>query len=656
MPSTTSCTLFPRGITRLGFTFLVLAFLTASVAAPARAAAKPPVHLETVVNGKAVPAESRAVLVNRVILIPLYVLAERLGLTTSWLEETRTVRLESFGKVVYLPLGTKVGMVNGQSFKLLEPAQIIGDRSYVPLRFLSEVLDFEVRYLERDRKVEVRAPEYSITDIRYVLADGKPQLLISGTRTPSAIVTLKQNPLRLLVELGAARLTIPAGTLPTEDPLLPEVSWVQAKKDLVRLTVNLGREMPYTLTPVENRLALAFPPQVRAADLVLDAGRRLITVRSTTPLKPSLTLLANPDRLVMDFPEAVLAAPSRVVLKDAWVQGIRLGQLNPHTVRVVADLEGPLAFFAEPPVPSPEPGAMWSLHLLNRVSQVTFRTLKDRTELHLKLAVAATPTVIADRRAGRLELDLPEAVGDGLAAEVPVQDGTVERLRLLEPGPGTVRWAVELPYYVGHEVLPAKGAEAVVEVSRSPVYRQRIYLDPGHGGADPGAVSPGGLMEKEVNLDVALRVRQLLSEAGAEVLLSREADLFVPLYDRPRSANAQNAAVFVSIHANANLKPAESGTETYYHPDHPGSRELAAEVQERLVAGLKLLDRSSRPSREFVVVRETSMPAVLAELAFLSNPAEERLLGDPAFRQRAAQAITDGIVAYFRDHAGHDII
>ncbi len=635
--------------------FLLSLMVLLFLAVPGRGApaAPSPTPLETMVNGRPVTDEGRAVMVNGVVFMPLYVLAEQLHFSLSWLEETRTVRIEVFGKAIYLPLGSKVGLVDGRSFKLTEPAQSISGRTVVPLRFLSDILDFEVSYSSAKRRVEIRAPEYAVTDVRYALIDGRPQVLIEGNRPPSATATLKRDPLRLVVDLPAARLAIPDGVLPTGDPLVREVAWKQERRDTVRLTVTLGREMPYVLTPADHRLSVVFPPQVRAAELVIDGGRRLLVVRSTAPLQPKVYRLPDPDRLVLDLPGAALAAPSRIPLSDSWVYGLRLGQLDPQTVRVVADLEGPLAWAEEPAAPGEvqEQEATLKLHLLNRVIQVTHQTFKDRTRLRLKLAVAATPTVLVDRRAGRLELDLPEAVSEGLAVEVPVGDGTVERLRLLEAGPGTVRWGVDLPYYVGHQVLPGEGAEAVVEVSRSPVYRKLIFLDPGHGGADPGATGSSGLMEKELNLDLALRLRQLLVEAGAEVALSRESDVFVPLYERPRAANSLGAAAFLSIHANANPKNYESGTETYYHPDRPGSRELALEVQKKLVEALKLLDRSARPTRDFVVVREATMPAVLAEVAFLSNAAEEKLLADPVFRQKAAAALAEGIMSYFRNRS-----
>lgn len=638
----------PSAVVPLALALALLAAAPVGAAAPP----KPSPPLETVVNGQSV-TDGRAVIVNGVILFPLYVLAERLGLSASWLEETRTVRLEAFGKVVYLPLDQKVALVDGRSFKLAEPAHAFEGRTFVPLRFLAEILQFEVRYTGSKRRVEVRAPEYFLTDIRYSLADGRPRLVFSGTRPPKPQVTLKQNPLRLVLDFRA-RLSLPAGALPTGDPLVREVSWKQERLDLARVTVALERDMPYALETISDRLEVVFPPQVRSAGLVVDGGRRMLTVNSTSPLQARIHRLPDPDRLVIDLPGAVLAAPSRIPLADDWVEGVRLGQLDAQTVRVVADLRGPLAWKEEGlPAPDPGPGLdggwVFRLHLLNRVTQLSFQSFRDRTQLRLQLAVPALPTVVVDRRTGRLEIDLAEAVADGLPAELPVDDGTVDRVSLLADDSGTVRWAVSLPYYVGHQVIPGKPGEAVVEISRSPVYRTRIFLDPGHGGADAGAIGPNGVLEKEVNLDIALRLREALREAGAEVFLSREADVFIPLYDRPRNANDLGAAVFVSIHANANPKTGESGTETYYHPDRRESKELAQAVQKKLVDILKLNDRSIRPTREFVVTREANMPAVLAEVAFLSNPGEERLLGDAGFRQKAAEALAEGIMAHFRE-------
>jgi N-acetylmuramoyl-L-alanine amidase len=105
--------------------------------------------------------------------------------------------------------------------------------------------------------------------------------------------------------------------------------------------------------------------------------------------------------------------------------------------------------------------------------------------------------------------------------------------------------------------------------------------------------------------------------------------------------------MFVSIHSNANVKPQDGGTETYYHPEKSGSKVLAQLVQSELVKELGLLNRQVKASSGLVVTRETIMPSILVETAFLSNPVEEQLLADPAFRERAASAVWRGIQDFF---------
>lgn len=179
---------------------------------------------------------------------------------------------------------------------------------------------------------------------------------------------------------------------------------------------------------------------------------------------------------------------------------------------------------------------------------------------------------------------------------------------------------------------------------------QVILIDPGHGGRDPGAVGPTGLLEKEVVLDVSLRVADRLRQAGATVILTRENDSTVSLTERVNLATAANAGIFVSIHTNAHTNTAIGGTETFFFQHNtfaPASRLLAEYIQRELVRGLGLLDRRVKHGN-FHVIREATMPSVLVELAFTSNPQEEALMRTNDFRQNSADAIFRGIDAYFR--------
>lgn len=193
-----------------------------------------------------------------------------------------------------------------------------------------------------------------------------------------------------------------------------------------------------------------------------------------------------------------------------------------------------------------------------------------------------------------------------------------------------------------------------------------IMLDPGHGGSEVGAASPDGrLAEKAVNLDVQLRLKALLEQQGATVLMTRTADTralppaqeqALPPDERLRAdlayrsflANSQGVDLFLSVHSNSSVS-GEHGTETYYSADNLNaerSAALAALVQAALVQGLGRADGGVKTDI-FCVTRFTDAPAVLAELAYLSDRLESALLGSASFRQQAAEALAAAVARFF---------
>lgn len=176
-----------------------------------------------------------------------------------------------------------------------------------------------------------------------------------------------------------------------------------------------------------------------------------------------------------------------------------------------------------------------------------------------------------------------------------------------------------------------------------------IVVDPGHGGADPGAIGYSGLKEKVVNLITALELARLLDAAGAEVVLTRTGDQTVSNLRRVNLANDSGADLFISIHANSYAKNDSNGTEAFYYPNgnsSSDSRFLAGLVQKELVDVLGLRDRGVK-TNSFYVIKNVDVPAALVELAFLSNPKEETLLKDEKVLHSCAEALYRGIEAYF---------
>ena len=242
------------------------------------------------------------------------------------------------------------------------------------------------------------------------------------------------------------------------------------------------------------------------------------------------------------------------------------------------------------------------------------------------------------------------------------------------------------------DAVPARAAARMADGETSLVRALglkigRIVIDAGHGGHDSGTLGVGGIEEKDVVLDVALRLGKLLHERlGAEIIYTRSDDTFIPLETRTAIANKAQADLFLSIHANSSRDESARGVETYYlnfttqldalevaarenavsdqsihqlsdlvkkialKDKIAESREFASDVQESLYGGLEkgnagLRDRGVKKA-PFVVLIGANMPSILAEISFVTNPKDARQLGEPAYRERVAESLYKGVERY----------
>ena len=222
----------------------------------------------------------------------------------------------------------------------------------------------------------------------------------------------------------------------------------------------------------------------------------------------------------------------------------------------------------------------------------------------------------------------------------------------------TNAWVDNGRYYVD-----ANGAW-VKDASKDKNTKRSIFLDPGHGGSDPGAVS-GGVREKDLTLSVYNKVSSKLASLGYTVLTSRNVDKDVDLVERAEQANNANADMLLSIHFNAGGRGVARGIETYYYQSQADrvpkinkenhnnaerlerSRKLANKVQQNLLYQTGANDRGVKRA-SFTVLRETSIPSILVELGFIDNPEERNKIKTNEYQERLANGIVDGIVEYYK--------
>src|SRR5205823_14900451 len=168
-----------------------------------------------------------------------------------------------------------------------------------------------------------------------------------------------------------------------------------------------------------------------------------------------------------------------------------------------------------------------------------------------------------------------------------------------------------------------------------------IVVDPGHGGFDRGGIPGQQVPEKMMTLDVSLRLKPLLEKAGYKVVLTRDTDVFVPLGTRVAIANSYPNAIFVCIHFNSATRSGANGIETYFYSTE--SAPLAANIHSALVGGAPSENRGVR-RRGYFVLRKTTVPAVLVECGFLTNPTEAQYAQTNAYRQKLAEEVARGIL------------
>jgi N-acetylmuramoyl-L-alanine amidase len=364
----------------------------------------------------------------------------------------------------------------------------------------------------------------------------------------------------------------------------------------------------------------------------------------------------NPERVFFDILRARPHFGGRRLysadVADKLVKRVRVAETLPGVTRVVLDLGTAIDYTA------------------------TQLSNPDRLVIELRANAQAVPAALPG------VIQPPPAAPPSLAQPLPVPPAALASPPATPP-------KIAPPVTSGGSGRAAKlasdGANSLTRALGLKI--RRVVLDPGHGGHDQGTVGPSGLMEKDLVLDVALRLGKLIEQRmGSEVIFTRSDDTFIPLDGRTALANDKKADLFLSIHANSSAYPRIGGVESYYlnftnskdslevasrenassdksvfelrdliqritlQDKAEESKEFASDVETALFTfsarynpGIKNRGVKRAP---FVVLIGASMPSVLAEIGFLSNPKEEALLKRPEHRQRLAEALYRGVSRY----------
>ncbi|HHT64032.1 MAG: N-acetylmuramoyl-L-alanine amidase [Bacillota bacterium] len=486
---------------------------------------------------------------NRTI-VPLRFIGEELGYSFAWDAQAKQVAFTGNGVLIFLTVGSREAIVDGNKMLLDTEAVVKNGRTMVPLRFVLENLGVKVDFDSSTKIVNIitkNGGNDKGTIVKTaVIAENVVNVRSGPGLTYPIITKVKKGSTYQVLSQSSDWYQI---AVDNETP-----GWVAGWVVTVRTeTSSASRsEEPgegRDLEPEPVRLA-----HIDKVDVDVSNGEVFVTVSGDETLYYTVFSLDNPRRLVVDFFNSVLkdrkSGEEKFEVDTELVTGIRMAQFSENQVRVVADVTAPAG------------------------------------------------------------------------------------LTLIDNEPSKITFKIGKPSIVG----------------------KTIVIDPGHasiqpgGWADPGAVGPSNLYEKDVVLDIGLKLSDILKAKGANVIMTRTGNTTLTLGGRADVANKNRADIFVSIHANANTSRAIHGTSTYFYGGVAGQYEarqkLAKSIQSELVKTIQRRDIGVLQS-PFAVLKYTKVPSVLVETAFISNYEEEKLLADPEFRQKVAQGIAQGIEKYF---------
>ena len=442
-------------------------------------------------------------------------------------------------------------------------------------------------------------------------------------------------------------------------------------------------------------------PRIRRISASANADATRVTIDLEDTVEYSSARIANPDRIFFDLHSARLTpevARGNVEVTGNLLTAVRVAQNQAGVVRVVLDVDGVKDYAAS--LLSNPPQLVIFLYSTVRNGNGAVRTAKAKSaKPQTGAEQASEDTIVSTGDSGSVRSVSEKNSGDdpsispsnAMTRSAASGSKGSRNKQLSSTTSNTVANTNAKPDLIRPSSAPPPTRDGQSTLTRALGLKiGRIVIDAGHGGHDTGTIGPTGLMEKDLCLDVALRLGKIIQQRlpGADIVYTRSDDTFIPLEERTNIANQAKADLFISIHANSSQDHMARGVETYYlnlkgsaeamevasrenassdqgihdledmvkkiarNEKIDESKEFAEDIQDSLAKRMQktsktVKDRGVRKA-PFVVLIGADMPSILTEISFLSNPADEKLLKQPEYRQRVAEGLYQGVASYLQ--------
>ncbi|MHB1394634.1 MAG: stalk domain-containing protein [Clostridia bacterium] len=628
------------------------------------------------VLGKKMSATDLAITKNNKVYIPLRHIGEGLGYKVTWNATSKTMELKSASGSVKVVIGSGNGSVNGKSVKI-DPAPVLNNgRAYVPLTFIQNNFNYDVSYDKSKNivKVDKKAPpvvvaekpiEYKAAKVEDIIYDdngGFPQLNIVADNPIKYKSFTMSNPDRMIVDIENTLLNTEFETKEIGKGGVTRVRVAQFSKspNVVRVVIDLEDQTRCKLVQSNDMktISLIYANIINPVSFIKEEGRDVLMIRGSQDMDPNVFRLDNPDRLVVDIYKSVLSENQTVGTKTSYVKAIRSGQADVGVARVVLDLEPGMYYDYE------TEGSLTKVYISNiPFSFVDYKKYYNSAFIDLSPGIEVEYQPIIDDTNRILKIMIPK----DLDVEQKVYDIHDNIMESVTVGKETHRDQIYTVAYfkmkptIEYELLSPALTKLVSVKFKQKAERTdqlTVLIDPGHGGKDPGAKAiDKQTYEKDLNLDVALRLNRIMRDLGFNTIMTRSDDRYVDLASRSGMANNNYVDFFMSIHFNAFTSTAK-GIETLYYPneitdEYPfDNRKMANIFHNEIIDALKRPSRGITPRPGLHVLNKTKMPAILAELGFMTNPEELAQIKKDEYREMAARALAVSIVRHFKEIEG----
>ncbi len=603
--------------------------------------------IQVLLNNNRLKFDVEPIIENDRTLVPLRAIFEALGATVDWDAVNQKIRSTRAATIVELKIGSLHPTVNGQDWPLDVPAKIIKDRTLAPLRFVAEAFGSQVNWDVSTQTITINSPSFVkatavVANESVVLREvpsaqsNKVDLTTPGER----MVVLAEKDGWYQVSRGGRSPWVASWLVSVESEAAPNMAPVAETNNPTTVDANTQSSSP---SDPANSIRLQSSKDSTGLKIMLTAAEKLDT--EIKKENGQITLICKNRQI------------SGVNSLEEKLGGQKLKAQASNTdkdTQVIITLSAEVAY----EILTEEGGCRLVVFIPNCITKIDkfpYGSVGERIVIS-----SLYPAEHSEQLLGNKLVISLKNIKIGSSANYTCSSSLINGLQINTSTENSKDVQISIDTNnLGKYSTATTGDNKDLSIF---LYNQSVMLnmekivvlDPGHGGSEPGTKGLT-LIERDINLALGLKVGEILKQKGIRIEYTRCDDSFIDRESRACLANDLNAALFVSMHHNGYENPDVSGTECYYYapmenPDLFVQKDqrlrLATLIQNELISQLQRKNRGVKNNQAFTVLLKTKVPSALAEVAYLTNPAEEQLVQQNDFKDLAAQAIANGIINY----------